>query len=587
MANYIDGTGLHLETRTEVRDRIAQKLRDIYGSDINLESNSPDGQMLEIFVQEIEDVKDLTATVFTSFDPDQAAGRVLDQRVVINNIQRQGGTYTTVTIRVTLSDVVSLFGQDQSANEIFTVSDNEGNTFQLLTSALSLTSGTHDLTFVSSVPGAVQSLPNTLTTIVTTTAGVESVTNPSAYLSLGEDEESDTDLRERRRRSTAIGMDGYVDGLQAYLENLTGVTYAKVYENDQDIEIDGIPAHSIWVIVGGSAQPQDIAEAIYRYKAPGCGLKGEQTYYVLRVNGTNYPVKWDVVESQIAELYLSLGQIVPTPAGVEYPDVNELKAGLIANLNAEAEKGYVTNSDVSCALNSLSDWIIKANYVTDGRIISLKLPSVALGGTFKLEYNEVVTPAIDFDVTASELLDILKDLSDDFENAEVTGDLTSGDFAFIIKRVPDDSGLEFQATHLLLVNDSSLGTTGSFPVNFLNIIGGTPFGMWPGAPTQFFPTDYIAKPSSLKRRIIFTEDSVVLYNDGQIYLSPRSARVPNSGQVTIKVLGGVGPFIYFGGGVDPATGIYTAPSSGSGVAEIYVRDRLGATSQTIEITYGD
>ena len=46
MPDLIDASGLTLKTRTEIVNELKDSLRGIYGNDINLDQNSPDGQLV-------------------------------------------------------------------------------------------------------------------------------------------------------------------------------------------------------------------------------------------------------------------------------------------------------------------------------------------------------------------------------------------------------------------------------------------------------------------------------------------------------------------------------------------------------------
>ena len=83
--------------------------------------------------------------------------------------------------------------------------------------------------------------------------GVTSVNNPTTYTTLGTNQESDSALKLRRQISVSIGSQGYLQGLLGALESINGVSSAFVYENNTGItNADGVPGHSIWVIVAGS-----------------------------------------------------------------------------------------------------------------------------------------------------------------------------------------------------------------------------------------------------------------------------------------------------------------------------------------------
>lgn len=304
MPNTLNGDGLQTKTRSELLTEISNDLKSVYGNDINLEPDTPDGQFLNIFIQSILDMYDLLTQVYNQFDPDLAFGRVLDQRVAINGIQRQAGTRTVTNITIVTSRAVNLYGVDQTVEPVFTVADDEGNEWELIETQNIGGAGTYVYAFQSAVPGEVLTTPNTITNAVTVVLGVTSVNNPTTFTTLGINEETDQQLRLRRQRSVGLASQGYLEGLIAELENITGLTDVFVYENRTgSVDADGIPSHSIWVIVGGTASDEDIAGAIYRKRNAGAGMKGDQTFTIVQVDGSNFVVQWDEVETE--DLYIA------------------------------------------------------------------------------------------------------------------------------------------------------------------------------------------------------------------------------------------------------------------------------------------
>ena len=231
MPNSLTATGLTTATQSELLTNYTNALQQIYGSDINLQSDTPDGQLINLFIQSVLDVQDLLTQIYNSFDPDNAIGVVLDQRVAINGIQRQAGTYTITNITLVTSQSVNLYGLDQSVNPVYTVADGAGNEWNLVTTVLGLPAGTNVLVFQSATPGANIPIPNTIIVPITIVLGVTSINNPTTYITLGINEESDAALRLRRQISVSLSSQGYLQGLLAALENINGVTSAFVYEN--------------------------------------------------------------------------------------------------------------------------------------------------------------------------------------------------------------------------------------------------------------------------------------------------------------------------------------------------------------------
>lgn len=355
MANALSSTGLTTATRAELIASLTASFQTIYGSDIDLSSNSPDGQMLNIFVQSVLDVEDLLAQIYNSFDPDNAIGAILDQRVAINGIQRQAGTYSTQLITVTVGQALNIYGLDQNTQPVYTVADNAGNRWQLLTTHNFAAPGSASLLFQAAIPGAIQSAINTITVPVTIVLGVTSVNNPTTYTTLGLNEETDAVLKIRRQKSVSLASQGFLAGMLAAVKNVTGVTSAFVYENTGSAtNVDGVPGHSIWVIVAGNPAAADIAQAIYTKRNAGCGMFGASKYIVTQVDGSQFVIAWDAVVTQ--DLFITAyassidGVNAPNLAGIR----SELPAlfvpGVYGEVNVNALATAIQTIDPNCLI---------------------------------------------------------------------------------------------------------------------------------------------------------------------------------------------------------------------------------------------
>lgn len=338
MPNTLSSTGLVTNTQAEWITYFSNAYKSIYGSDINLDQDSPDGQMMMIYIQALLDMTDLLTQIYNQFDPDYAIGNVLDQRVAINGIQRQAGTHTVTNITLVVTKALNLYGADQSVYSAYTVADNQGNQWQLLTSVVIGAAGTYVYAFEAVEPGAILSVPNTITTPVTIVLGIDSINNPTTYTTLGINEESDAELRIRRQKSVSLSSQGYLSGLLAALENITGMSAAFVYENvTGTTDGDGIPSHSIWVIVSGTALPAAIANAIYSKRNAGCGMKGTQSYNITQADGSNFVIRWDDVTPE--NLFIKFtatsldGSTAPNIAAIRSQLVSSFVPGVYQQVN--------------------------------------------------------------------------------------------------------------------------------------------------------------------------------------------------------------------------------------------------------------
>lgn len=289
--NYIDETGLHLQTRDEIVTELENQFKAIYGADISLAPNSPDRQMIEIFAQAKMDILELAADVYASFNPDEARGRVLDARGSINGVARSVATYTKVMVNVTLDREVALKGADNFSSP-FTVANGSGTQFYLEESQ-TLPAGVHSLSFRAAELGAVDVTAASLTTIVSVTLGVTATSNPAVPYQSGVNEETDSQFRTRRRAAVALPSQGYLQGIQGALRAVDGVTDCVVYENVTTVtDAFGIPGHSMWAIVDGGDE-DEIAQTIYVKRNAGCGMRGDEVVAVPQVNGTALNVRFD------------------------------------------------------------------------------------------------------------------------------------------------------------------------------------------------------------------------------------------------------------------------------------------------------
>jgi uncharacterized phage protein gp47/JayE len=324
--------GLQVKDLPTLISDISADMKNIYGSDIIITPNSPDGQRININAQAGVDIRELLTDIYTGIDPNQASGVVLDQRIAINNIQRIGGSYTVQPIAITCSAGCTLQGLDANYNSPlgieYTIQDNSGNKYILINS-VTLGAGTTTVNFRAATIGAVTPAINTITIPVTIVLGVTSVINSSGVLSTGITQETDANVKIRRIQSLSNASFAYINGLLGYVLSLKGVVAAKLYENHTNVtDSNGIPANCIWLIVSGGSSA-DIANAIYVKKTPGTNMKGTQTYNISTVNSGVFVAQWDVPSA--LPLYIKFN-IQTTIVGSSF-NQTAIKAYIASNLS--------------------------------------------------------------------------------------------------------------------------------------------------------------------------------------------------------------------------------------------------------------
>ncbi len=554
MPNSLGPTGLTTATQSELYTSLSNSLKQIYGSDINLDSDSPDGQMLNIFIQTILDVLDLTTQVYNMFDPDQAVGVVLDQRVAINGIQRQAGTFTVTNITITTSQAVTLYGLDQSTQPVYTVSDNAGNQWQLQTTQYVSGAGSFVYAFQAAVAGAQLTVPNTITTPVTVVLGVTSVNNPTTYTTLGINEETDAALRVRRQQSVSLASQGYLPSLVAALENITGVTGAFVYENNSgSTNSDGVPAHSIWVIVGGSPADSDVANAIYQKRNAGCGLFGSTSYNITQINGVTFTVFWDFVSQENLFIYFNASSI----DGINPPNISAIKTGLPTSLIPSVDQEININNLATLVQQIDPNTLVTNAGFSNGYTQAFTLSGVSASGTFVISYNGNSSSSINWNDSAATIQTKIQAISG-LSTATVTGSIASQILTFDLSSIKD-------VLSLLTVSSNSLQTSGATAITFS------------------YNENYsnTLSPVSKKYQFQVSQDNIIIL---PMILSPTSTSVVHSSQQQFAGLGGYGTLTYSfqtnnsGGTINSTSGLYTAGSTTSVTDTILVTDAMGNTA---------
>ena len=358
MANIIDENGLTTKTLLELRTELIAGMKEAYGDDINTDQDTPDGQAINIFALAVKDVLDLLTQVYNSFDPDLAIGRVLDQRVAINGIQRLEGTHTTTSVKVEVDRAINLVGLDllEATSSTFTIADTAGNLFYLKDSISLSGAGFYDLIFKAAIAGPIDTSAGTLTKISSVVLGVKSVTNSDVMnTTLGTSEETDAALRLRRQKSVSLASQGYLSSLKAALKNISGVTYSEVYENNSSVvDSDLIPAHCIWVIVEGG-ESADIAYEIYTKRNAGCQMKGDISESVTQPDGTFFEIKFDRTVTENFYLKFDASSI----SGVAL-DAAYIKTQIVANINLDVNESLNVN-DIAYIIRSVDSNCLATN----------------------------------------------------------------------------------------------------------------------------------------------------------------------------------------------------------------------------------
>lgn len=309
----------------------------------NLDPSSPDGLKLASDSEIFANLDEVGQQAYNSKDPDKAKGVDLNIVSFITGTIRSEGTSSNVELTLTGVAGTSVI----AGNIVESVVD--GSQWSTDTDVVIGGGGTVTVDATALVVGATQASIGSITRIVSTVGGWQSVSNLAVAIA-GEDVENDAQLRQRRTLSVGKPGNNQIDSLLGELLDQTttpNVRRAVVPENFTGVtDADGLPPHSIAPIVDGGTDA-DVALSIFRKKNPGCALHAAGTSVVV-------PDVFDKYESNTKTITFSRPIYIPMIVAVTVVSDGSLP-GNVDQLITDAIISYAggTLTDPDCGFNTL------------------------------------------------------------------------------------------------------------------------------------------------------------------------------------------------------------------------------------------
>lgn len=401
--NYIGDNGIVTQTLPEILDDLKGQFLTIYPT-ANLEQNTADGQWLNILAQEKKDILDFITAIYNNLDTDTVTG--IPQQVLykLNGLEIKTYGYSYVYVDVTVNSAVTLQGLDANINNAdgtgFTVTDNSGNRWILADSQAITAPGTYTFNFRAANLGEVISAINTITIMETIIPGVTGVNNTAPNYITGGTGESASQYRTRREKSVTMPSQGFADSIEAQLLTFTDIAEAKVYDNKTNsTDANGIPAHGVWVIVRGGTE-EEIGAVIYNNIPPGIAMKGTETATVVRANGSNATVYYDIAKT--TPLYIQMN-IKAISGSIDQDYVKSQLEKIDFNIGQTAESVNIavvakdavgdvgTPYDVEVSAGGSASATVSGSGVTAATVEVKKFVTAFTGATLPASTNYVFT----------------------------------------------------------------------------------------------------------------------------------------------------------------------------------------------------
>lgn len=331
--------GLQIPTETEVLNGVLADFNDAFGGSLNLNLETPQGQLASSLAAVIADKNNVIAELVNQIHPEYAEGVMQDAIAQIYFLQRKHATDSAV-----VCEFVGLPGTQIPQG--FIVQDAAGNQWALQQEIGIPIGGKVNGTLIAA--GQIEAHAHSVNVVYQALVGLDRVDNPHPAVP-GRAEESRAEFAERRRRSVAINAHGTPQAVYANVFALDGVRDVYVIDNPKGQNVQAgatnytLKPHSIYVAAVGGDDTA-VAEAVLRYAGSGCDFNGntEITVYDHSYNDPKPAYQVAFMRPNELPVYFRIkierGAFIGADAAIKQAVINAFKGRIGANLYAI---GYV------------------------------------------------------------------------------------------------------------------------------------------------------------------------------------------------------------------------------------------------------
>lgn len=275
-------------------------------------------------------------------DPNKASGAILKGLIQLNGLVAKFGSQTQINVKFTgLKDAAIPQGS--------LISDVENSVNYSVDKSVTIgADGTATGTATALTKGPINPQNNTVIVIKTPTYGWTNVTNTGVVV-VGAEPQTDEELHLEQQRATSNTAYRQIDAIYAGLLNVSGVEFARVYQNTGlTTDSRGIDAKSVAAVVVGGTN-EDIANSIAKKSANINSFFGSTEVDITDNQGQVNKIKFsrpEEVEIDV-EVNITITDSSQFPASTEDAK-KQIKQNIVsyAQYNLQATEGFAPGVDV-------------------------------------------------------------------------------------------------------------------------------------------------------------------------------------------------------------------------------------------------
>lgn len=322
----INEKGFVLSTLDENLTTWTTALRTVFGDDFNIKKEGVVDNVATASSLSKMDIENQIAFLIKQLNPYTSEGEWQDRLYSLIGLTRRQATYTVVsrTCKGTPNTVIAagaLTIENSSTKDQFKNNDpiNFDSTGKAFGSFTAEESGAIDLPADASIH------------IITPLANLAGVYYEQGNtIRIGQEYETDEEFRKRWMLNSSTAAANTDDGLEkALLELVNTDSDLQILNNRTGEEVDGIPAHSLKIVINTAYDDETVAQTIFDHLVDGnmFGLQGAISVTVTDSEGQTETIKFDRTEVQ--DIYIQIRVAVQN--GIPLATVQtEIKDNIIA-----------------------------------------------------------------------------------------------------------------------------------------------------------------------------------------------------------------------------------------------------------------
>lgn len=360
--NYLTNSGTIVPDESTVLAEVQQEYRDVFGADLDVSEKSPQGKFIASEVKSRIGVAQNNANVANQINPNLGEGTFFDAVWALLGGKRVSESSSTFD---TLPDLTGVAGTLIPAGS--KAETTSGDAFLSIADVTLDGSGNGSVNFVSEETGEIAAPVGTLTSIVSSVIGWETINNTVAA-TLGRTEESGAPARQRRRDTVGLNARTGGEAITSALRDVDGVKSLQyrqnIFSTAQVIDTINMVRNSIYVCVDGGTD-EDVATSLLS-KSAGQAFNGPESVIVTDPgsSGTQpYTINFERTGGDAVLIRVTAN----VPTSVNDP-INTVRNAVLdyANGIIGDNGGFITGQDVSpfeigAAINAESPLIFLRN----------------------------------------------------------------------------------------------------------------------------------------------------------------------------------------------------------------------------------